>query len=332
MLLYESSRRRALSDYGIGIPIKEDKIRRILESLEAEPAVSALLPSLMIDRIAESLGRVDLLRVHEPAYVDRLLSDHPEPEIMAAYELLDEEGHYRRYDPENAKLPLSALRDQELLKAAGTLQCCRIALERGFCFYFGGGSHHAQRGYGIGFCPINDIVIALRRLQAESLIKTAWVIDVDAHKGDGTAALTAGDASIVTLSIHMARGWPLDGEAVVGGKPNPSFIDSDIDVPVAEGDDARYNELLAAGLKRLSAYPRPELCVVVSGADPYEKDELPSTAPLKLSLSQMEERDALVYGFLAERKIPKAYLMAGGYGAASWEVYARFLTKVLPTL
>jgi acetoin utilization deacetylase AcuC-like enzyme len=332
MLLYESQRRRALSEYGIGIPIKDDKIRRILEHLGSDPAASALLPSLIIDHIGESIGRDDLLRVHDPGYVDRLLSDHPEPEIMAAYELLDQEGRYRRYDPAKADLPLSTLRDQELLKAGGTLQCCRLALERGFCFYFGGGSHHAQRGYGIGFCPVNDIVIALRRLQSEGRIATAWVIDVDAHKGDGTAALTVGDSSIVTLSIHMASGWPLDGEAVVDGKPNPSFIDSDIDVPVEEGDDARYNILLASGLKRLSAYPRPDLCVVVSGADPYEKDELPSTAPLKLSLAQMEERDALVYGFLHDRKISKAYLMAGGYGSSSWEVYARFLAKVLPTL
>jgi len=75
--------------------------------------------------------------------------------------------------------------------------------------------------------------------------------------------------------------------------------------------------------------PRPDLAVVVSGADPYEKDELPSTQPLKLSLAQLKERDLLIYEFLQQRKIPKAYLMAGGYGEHSWEVYAQFLEWVL---
>ena len=72
--------------------------------------------------------------------------------------------------------------------------------------------HHAQRAYGDGFCIVNDIVIAIRKLQAEGLVRTAWVIDIDAHKGDGTAAITLGDDSIITLSIHMAQGWPLDGK------------------------------------------------------------------------------------------------------------------------
>ena len=85
---------------------------------------------------------------------------------------------------------------------------------------------------------LNDIVIAIRKLQAENRIKTAWVIDIDAHKGDGTAALTADDPSIVTLSIHMGRGWPLDGPSHdAAGRINPSFIPSDIDIPVFAGEN-----------------------------------------------------------------------------------------------
>jgi hypothetical protein len=43
----------------------------------------------------------------------------------------------------------------------------------------------------------------------------------------------------------------------------------------------------------------------------------------------MKQRDLLVYGFLKERGIPGAYVMAGGYGESSWQVYAQFLEQVL---
>ena len=93
--------------------------------------------------------------------------------------------------------------------------------------------------------------------------------------------------------------------------------------PVIRTPEAYVKRLL----ERLSA--APDLAVVVCGADPYEKDELPSTTDLKLTLAQMKERDLLVYGFLKERKIPQAYLMAGGYGESSWKVYAQFLEWAL---
>ena len=156
------------------------------------------------------------------------------------------------------------------------------------------------------------------------------MIDLDAHKGDGTAALTRADKSIKTLSIHMAHGWPLDGKAHdSAGKPNPSFLPSDIDIPIAASENHLYVASLEEGLGRMETLSRPDLAVVVCGADPYEKDELPSTGTLKLSLAQLEERDRLVYEFLKKRQIPQAYLMAGGYGKSSWQVYAQFLEWAL---
>jgi acetoin utilization deacetylase AcuC-like enzyme len=220
--------------------------------------------------------------------------------------------------------------DRTLSMVAGTVQCCRLALKEKFCFAFSGGMHHGQKDFGNGFCMLNDIVIAIHKLQAEQLIRSAWVIDTDAHKGDGTAALTRGDKSITTLSIHMGQSWPLDGEKYdTAGHLNPSFIDSDIDIPMSPGEDHLYVERLREGLIILASYPKPDLAVVVSGVDPFEKDELPSTSDLKLSLEQLLERDQLVYRFLKGRGIPAAFLMAGGYGENSWKVYAQFLEWAL---
>ncbi|MDY7029968.1 MAG: histone deacetylase, partial [Spirochaetota bacterium] len=227
--------------------------------------------------------------------------------------------------------PLTDLFGVQLLRTAGSLQSMRTAIGAGSCFFFGGGFHHAHADFGHGFCFINDIVIGIRRLQHEGLIRKAWVIDTDAHKGDGTAALTADDDSIASLSIHMAGGWPLDRpEYDDEGRRHPSFIPSTVDIPISEGGEAEYAAALSAGLQELRRIaPDPDLAVVVYGADPYEKDGLPSTVGLSLSLEQMERRDRLVYSFLREKKVPAAYLMAGGYGPHAWEVYYQFLERTL---
>ena len=330
MILYDPTIPASISEFGIQIPVRDSRALKTFQALLDDPLLSPLRKSWHCDRIVESLGRDDLLRVHSSAYVDRLFSAELEREIVATYELIDEQGHYHRYAPETATRPLTDLFDRVLRKAAGSVQCARLALEHGFCFSFTGGAHHAQRDCGSGFCMINDVVIAPRKLQAEGLVERVWIIDVDAHKGDGTAAITAGDPSIQTLSVHMASGWPLDGPAILAdGSVNPSFIPSDIDIPMESGEEHQYLERLRAGLERLEAGKRADLAVVVCGSDPYEKDELPSASLLRLSLEQMFERNRLLYTWLAQREIPAAFLMAGGYGEEVWRVYAQFLLWVL---
>ena len=330
MILYDENRNEGLLEFGIQIPVLASRAVKAFEFIKSHELLGPRIGQWHIKKIEELISKEDLLRVHSSKYVEKLYSAELEGEIIRTFELIDKQGNYYRYAPDTATLPLTRLFDRTLATVASTVQCCRVALDRNFCFAFRGGMHHAQLSHGAGFCPINDMVIAIRKLQAENRIRTVWVIDTDAHKGDGTAALTRGDGSITTLSIHMAHGWPLDGEKYDrAGNLNPSFIDSDIDIPMARGEDHLYVSRLQEGLNTLGNFSRPDLAVVVSGVDPFEKDELPSTGDLKLSLEQLMQRDLLVYKFLKERRIPKAYLMAGGYGESSWQVYAQFLEWAL---
>ena len=330
MILYDPNLTIEMYAFGIQIPVKDSRARNAFEHLRSHPQLGKLIEHWHDDEITEKIFREDLERVHAPEYIRRLFSDGLEDELVKTYELIDALGNYNRYDPRSASRPLTDMRQWILTKAAGTYQAGRAALENTFCFYFAGGMHHAQYDRGGGFCLINDIVIAIRRLQAEGRIRRAWVIDLDAHKGDGTAALTAGDDSIATLSIHMAHGWPLDQPKFdENGRPNPSFIPSDIDVAIGEHENEDYNDRLKDALQRLHELSTPDLAIVVSGSDPYEADELPSTSGLALTLEQLLERDRMVYAFLMAADIPAAYLMAGGYGENSWRVYAQFLEWVL---
>jgi acetoin utilization deacetylase AcuC-like enzyme len=330
MIIYSEEYRGGFEQYGILIPVRDSKFRRTFTELKAHPVLGPRQGEWHLEQCAQPITREDLRRAHTEGYVQRLFSGALEAEIIRTYELVDSRGKYNRYDPGKATRPLGALLERAMYNIGGVYQCCRVALERGFCYYFGGGSHHAQPDYGKGFCLLNDIVIALRKAQAEGLIRSAWVIDVDAHKGDGTAVITQGDASILTLSIHMARGWPLDeAEFDDAGRPNPSFTPSDVDIPIESGQEREYVPRLEAGLNRLAELSSPDLALVVSGADPYEHDELPSTRLLRLSKRQMMERDTLIYSFLKLRCIPAAYLMSGGYGEKTWEVYYQFIEWAL---
>ena len=331
MIIYDPNVAASLFEFGIQIPIRDSRTTKTFEALKQRPELDAILRHRHKDHIDIRLTKEDLLRVHSPAYVKSLYSERLKEIIISTYELIDAKGNYYRYDPTTATRPLTDLFEHTLTKASGTSQCAREALEHGFCYYFSGGMHHAYADHGSGFCIINDIVIAARKMQAEHGIQKVWIIDTDAHKGDGTAAATKGDDTILTMSIHMARGWPLDGPRILSdGTVNPAYTLSDIEIPIESGEEPTYLEKLKKGLDAMAAPGPADLAIVVSGADPFEKDELPSTARLKLTLEQMMSRDQMVYQFLKDRRIPTAFLMAGGYGDEVWKVFSQFLMWVLP--
>jgi acetoin utilization deacetylase AcuC-like enzyme len=350
MILYNPATTMNMLDFGILIPIRYDKHKMVYEALKK--GVLKDIPEKLWRRTPVCFGvitREDLLRVHSADYVRRLYSPETiDKEIILTYELVNPDGSYNRWDPSKAVRPLKDLFDRALAAVGGTWECGATALELhhdgraklpGFAYSLGGGMHHAQKDTGEGFCLINDVVISLRKLQAEGRVRTVWVIDADAHKGDGTAALTWGDESIRTLSIHMDRGWPLDApdyDPQAEYNPlkdtfNPSYTPSDIDIGIPQGQEAAYVPRLREGILRLEKLcPKPDLALVVGGVDPYEKDELASTKLLRLTKEMLLERDMLIYTFLQEKKIPAAWITAGGYGPHSWEVYVNFLSHVMP--
>ncbi|MFP4330116.1 MAG: histone deacetylase [Spirochaetaceae bacterium] len=330
MILHEAASRPAVAEYGISIPIYPSSVARTLEHLLADPFLGPRKDEWLFPAPDSPVSRELLELVHDPAYLDRLLGDGGEEEVIRTYELVDSRGHYHRYDPRHGNRSLREMVTFALITAAGSLACAEAAVREGSCFFLGGGMHHGKREGGDGFCLVNDPVIAARGVQSKGVAGTVWIIDLDVHKGDGTAALTEGDPTIRTLSIHMARGWPLDRpERLPDGSRHPSHIPSDLDIPIDRNEEDAYLPLLADGLESFADQGGADLAIVLYGADPYERDELPSSGGIKLTLPQMMERDQLVYRFLRDRGIPRAYLKAGGYGNRAWEPLTQFLSWYL---
>ncbi len=304
-----------LNDWGISVPLLKSRGDKISEELDQVH----LIPE------SKNITKEDLLRVHNLNFVNNLFDPSKIDQIMMdCYELINHDGSYNRFNPNNKQKTFSELRDCHLNEVEGTFFCSNEALRSNSnVFFLGGGMHHAMSFGGRGFCLVNDLIISIRKLQFEKKIKTAWIIDVDAHKGDGTAELTKEDNSIISLSVHMQNGWPLDSDQL-----GPWNIASNIDVEIAEGQD-NYLDKLKQALKQLTNnFETPDLIYIVDGADPYEFDQLESAKLLKLSKEALLQRDLLLYGFCRELSIPSIWVMAGGYGERSWEIYTNFLNKI----
>jgi acetoin utilization deacetylase AcuC-like enzyme len=177
---------------------------------------------------------------------------------------------------------------------------CRAAFRDGVGINLAGGTHHAYRDRGEGFCCFNDAVVAARLMQRDGLAAKCLIIDLDVHQGNGTAAMTRDDSNIFAFSMHGAENYPFVKEQ------------SDLDIELPDGtDDTIYLELLQAALIQIRNQFVPDLVIYLAGADPFCDDRL---GRLALTKSGLLARDRQVMEFVCDLGAPMAIAMAGGYG------------------
>lgn len=231
----------------------------------------------------EPAGDEDVLRVHTEDWVRKLKTG-----TLTASDVMRLEVPY---SPE--------LVEAVWLAAGGTILAGQMALRDGFASNLSGGFHHAYPEHGEGFCAIHDVAVAIRKLQADGVIKKAVVVDTDVHHGNGTAAIFQDDPTVFTLSIHQLNNYPAH-------KP-PSNIDLNMDDRV--GDEEYLGALIPAVQQTLDSF-RPEILFYVGGADPYCEDQL---GGLSLTKEGLKKRDRSVFEEARRRGIPIATTLAGGY-------------------
>ena len=226
-----------------------------------------------------------ILYAHDPSYLIKVI-----------------EGKLSPQEQREIGFPWSEKMVERSRRSAGaTVKAARTALREGIAANLAGGTHHAYRDTGSGFCVFNDSAIAARTLQKEisHKLKIA-VIDLDVHQGNGTASILQNDDSIFTLSIHGENNFPFKKE------------ESDLDVGLADGcNDETYLQSLSESLDQLDARFKANCLIFLAGADPHESDRL---GRLKVSKEGMRLRDEMVFEYALSRQLPIAFSMAGGYG------------------
>lgn len=234
---------------------------------------------------APAITDTQILYAHDPGYLVKVIS-----------------GSLSSKEQQEIGFPWSEPMVERSRRSAGaTLAAAKAALSEGIAANLAGGTHHAYRNLGSGFCVFNDSAIAARALQKEihPKLKVA-IVDLDVHQGNGTASILQHDTSIFTLSIHGENNFPFTKEQ------------SDLDIGLPDGcEDSDYLSAVHQALEILDEKFKPDFIIYLAGADPHEGDRL---GKLNITKVGMQQRDQAVFQYGLDRQIPVAFSMAGGYG------------------
>jgi histone deacetylase 11 len=197
----------------------------------------------------------------------------------------------------------------------GTILACRLALKHGMAINLGGGYHHAASGWGGGFCVYADVPLAAKVLHDEEKVERVLVVDLDAHQGNGTAAVFQGWPWAWIVDLYEEDIFPTCKEP------------EDVPIPVPPGlTGVEYLDYVRTFLPDALDAHRPALVLYNAGSDPFVDDPL---ARFRLGKSDLVERDLLVVSTVRERAIPVAMVLSGGYSAESWRIHADAIEGIL---
>ncbi|MEZ0254372.1 MAG: histone deacetylase [Chthoniobacter sp.] len=234
----------------------------------------------------------DLLRVHTPEYIEAIKTG--EPRDLA----------------QSQKFPWSPeLYPSVCLTSGGCLAAARQALRDGVATALVSGFHHASADHGEGFCTFNGLVVTIDALVAAGEIRTAAVLDMDLHYGNGTAQLAASRPHLFALSLYGNDYWDNFSYRDVTERHHADGANH-----VSFSLPAACNRATLRGIMEqalpLLAERKPDVLLYQAGADPYFEDPY---SPLALNHEDLQARDRRVFEFTKAHGIPVAWVLAGGY-------------------
>ncbi|MFN3192992.1 MAG: histone deacetylase [Aureliella sp.] len=236
--------------------------------------------------VAPAATARELLAVHEPSYVDRAFN-----------------GTLSPLEQKRIGFPWSPKMLERSRRSTGaTIATAQMALHEQVSVHLSGGTHHAFRDEGQGFCVFNDVAVAAMSLfisGSSQNIRRALVIDLDVHQGNGTASIFQNDERVFTFSIHGDRNYPF------------RKTQSDLDIGLADGTkDDDYLAVLNETLENRIP-DQFDFVFYIAGADPHRDDRM---GRMHLTTGGLMERDRVVFEYCRSRRLPIAVVMGGGYG------------------
>lgn len=257
-------------------------------------------PMLKYDLIAEQLlyeGTITESNLFSPSRISQtdLLRSHNSEYVHALNTLSLSASEIRKT---GFALTQELVQREEIIMQ-GTIDAALYATEFGIGMNIAGGTHHAYKEHGEGFCLYNDIVLAADYLLARALAKQVLVVDLDVHQGNGTAKMAEGNQAIFTFSMHGATNYPAHKEQ------------SDLDIALPdETTDAVYLKILRETLPKLIDDVKPDHIFFQSGVDVLKTDRL---GKLSLTREGCKERDRYVINLCKQNGIPLTISLGGGY-------------------
>ncbi len=247
-------------------------------------------------RLIGPVPRQTLLRFHTADYLDNLHQCCAQGRVSAELR--------QRYNIGTMENPVFAgLFERAAATVGGSVTAAQIALDGGIGFHPAGGTHHGRPDRASGFCYFNDPVFAILTLLDGGKERVLYV-DLDAHHGDGVQDAFAGEARVLTVSIHEQDRWPHSGSLADRGGGNARNL------PVPPGfHDSELAFLLYEAVLPLADRFAPDALVITCGADALAGDPLSH-----LALSNQALRRAC----LTLTQLTPGAVVLGGGGYNPW--------------
>jgi acetoin utilization deacetylase AcuC-like enzyme len=248
-----------------------------LSALDDENLISWQIP-----RLAK---KEEILLVHQKEYVERFFNHQLS------------EKQIRRIGLRPWK---KAIVERTLRLTGGALQAMEQVLIHGHIMAgnMAGGTHHAFREEGAGYCIFNDLAICAQQALLNSTVKKILILDLDVHQGDGTAKIFENDQRVFTVSLHGKNNFPF----------RKQVSDWDIEFENDTGDE-EYLTVLDQVLIKLSNEDF-DLIFFQAGVDGLASDAL---GLLNLSREGLMERNKRVFACREQMELPMVIFMGGGY-------------------
>jgi len=193
-----------------------------------------------------------------------------------------------------------AIVERTLRLTGGALQALEQVLVYGHTMAgnMAGGTHHAFRKEGAGYCIFNDLAICAEKALLNSAVEKILILDLDVHQGDGTAKIFEGDERVFTVSLHGKNNFPFRKQT----------SDWDVEFENDTGDE-EYLTVLDEVLSKLSNQAF-DLVFFQAGVDALDSDAL---GLLKLSREGLGKRNQRVFAWRERMQLPMVIFMGGGY-------------------
>ena len=229
-------------------------------------------------------SRESLLLAHDAAYVDAFLQEKLDVKEMRRIGLT----------PWTPKMIERTLR-----LTGGAVEATIHAVNHGgVTGNMAGGTHHAHRDFGSGYCVFNDLAISAMYAIQHLGVKRVAILDLDVHQGDGTATILSSEERTRTISVHCSTNFPFRKSV------------SDYDLPIEpESGDSLYLEKVREAVKLCLDF-QPDLVLYQAGVDGLEHDHL---GKLNVTRKGMKLRNQHVFEEMLNHRIPTVVFMGGGY-------------------
>jgi len=268
-------------DAGAGHPERPERLDAVLDALRAPDLAS------QVEWIeAAPAPREALARVHPARYLDAL-------------EQLGRAGG-GALDGDTAMGPASW--DAALAASGVAIAAVEQGLKRGTAFgVTRPPGHHALAARAMGFCLLNNVVIAARQAQASGAARVL-IVDWDVHHGNGTQALVERDPSIRYVSMHQYPWYPGTGAAEERGVGNVFNVPRPPGLP-----RGTYVADLRSAVDAALAGWRPDLVLVSAGFDSLLGDPLGGFTLLPEDMADWTR------AFRERARSPVVGVLEGGY-------------------